>query len=103
MKMKTVLILFVFLLLSSTSISSKAQIEVKDNPKNFKLYLTEGLGVSYFKYDVRNFNHKIHGQSYRFVAPNIRIGIAAEKPVSKRLSLKTGLRIGMRIKRTSLL
>ena len=77
MKMKTVLILFVFLLLSSTSISSKAQIEVKDNPKNFKLYLTEGLGVSYFKYDVRNFNHKIHGQSYRFVAPNIRIGIAA--------------------------
>ena len=83
-------------------ISSKAQSGVDDSSKKIKLSLTGGLGVSYFRYDVRNLNQKIHNQSYRFGAPNIRMGIAADKPISKRLSLKTGLRIGMRIKRTSL-
>ena len=98
--MKTISILTVVCLLAS--ISSKAQSEVRDSSKKIKISLTGGLGVSYFKYDVRNLNRKIHNQSYRFTAPNIRMGIAVDKPVSKRLSLKTGLRIGMRIKRTSL-
>lgn len=98
--MKTVSILIVLSLMAP--IYCKAQSEVNDNSKKIKLSLTGGLGVSYFKYDVRKFNHKINGQSYRFAAPNIRIGFAAQKSVSKRLSIKTGLRIGMRIKRTSL-
>lgn len=98
--MKIVSILIVLSLLAS--ISSRAQSGVNDRSKKIKLNVTGGLGVSYFKYDVRNLNKKIHNQSYRFAAPNIRIGIAADKPISKRLSLKTGLRIGVRIKRTSL-
>lgn len=98
--MKTVSILIVLSLMAP--IYCKAQSEVNDTSKKIKLSLTEGIGVSYFMYDVRNLNQKIHNQSYRFVTPNIRIGIAVEKPISKRLSIKTGLRIGMRIKRTSL-
>ncbi len=98
MKIYTILAVLCFLV----SIGGKAQTESAHNSRKIRLYTTGGFGVSYFKYDVRKFNHKIHGQSYRFAAPNIRIGIAAEKSISKSLSLKTGLRVGIRIKRTSL-
>lgn len=98
MKTYTILTVLCFLV----SINGMAQVDSNDSPRKVKLYATGGLGVSYFKYDVRNLNQKIHNQSYRFVAPNIRIGIAADKPISKNLSLKIGLRIGLRIKRTSL-
>ena len=45
------------------SVSGVAQSDTDDNPKKFKLYLTEGLGVSYFHYDVRELNHKVNNKS----------------------------------------
>ncbi len=74
----------------------------KENSKKIKLSWMEGLGVSYFHYNVKALNHKINNKSYRFETPNLRIGIVAEVPISQKISIKTGVRIGLRIKRTSI-
>ena len=73
-----------------------------NNSKNIKLSITAGAGVSYFHYDVRNFNHKIHGQRYQFEAPNFRFGLLADQPTLKNVSIKGGLRVGVRFKRKPL-
>lgn len=81
---------------------SYTQKEEDINPRKIKFYLTSGLGISYFHYDVRNLNQKINGRTHAFAAPNFRIGLTVDKPILINLYLRAGLRFGVRIKRDPL-
>ena len=92
------LLFFMCLLLSYSLFAQKDLSETR----KIKLYLTGGMGVSYYRYNVKFFNQKIHGKYYRFASPNFRIGLMASKPISEKLALNAGLRVGLSMKRETL-
>lgn len=77
--------------------------QARDNQvKKTELSLLAGLGFSYFHYDVEDLNQPINGETHRFEAPNIRIGVMASRRATERLTLNVSFRLGMRTKRASL-
>jgi hypothetical protein len=73
-----------------------------DGEKKVHLDLIGGLGLSYFHYDVENLNKPINGETHRFAAPNLRLGVAASRRIANRLTIRAGFRLGLRTRRSSL-
>lgn len=96
-KATTFLLLFYFL----SQACSLAQ-ETSANNRKTRISAMNGIGFSYFLYDVNKLNRRIHGKRYQFEVPNFRLGLLVEQPISEKLSLKTGLRMGIRTKRKSI-
>ncbi len=90
-------ILLFFALLLSNLAQSQEQSD-----RESRLYLTTGLGISHFRFNNRVFNQRIHGKYYRFPSLNLRIGFVYEKNLTERLSLTTGLRLGLRVRRSTI-
>lgn len=94
--------IFLILLLSFQFYSGSSQDGIFFADKKIRYELSGGFGLSSFHYDKRNLNKRINGKSYHFETLNFKIGFSAEKPISRRWSLQSGLRLGLRLKRESI-